>query len=382
MKNEKEVINATIVKPRKEHSNNNVLVKLLVMFCLIAIGAAGMYGVIKLMPGTTIVNKLEKEVTVNEQGIADAVEKVYDSVVVVENLKAGELQATGTGFIFKKSDNKYYVMTNYHVINGASSVKIQLTNNKELNVEVLGGDSYSDIAILAFESKDDYSIAEIGSSTDARVGDTTFAVGAPVDSTTYSWSVTRGIVSGKDRMVKVTTSSQTTSSDYIMKVLQTDAAINSGNSGGPLCNSNGQVIGITNMKLVSNSTSNIEGMGFAIPIEDAIDFANKIINGEDITRPTLGVSMLDISSTGLAYYNISVPDNVTNGVVIMSVSKGSAAEEGGLKKGDVILEIDNVKVTSSALLKYELYRHNIGDEITLKINRNGFEKTLKIKLTK
>lgn len=382
MKNEKEVINATIVKPRKEHSNNNVWVKLLVMFCLIAIGAAGMYGVIKLMPGTTIVNKLEKEVTVNEQGIADAVEKVYDSVVVVENLKGSELQATGTGFIFKKSDNKYYVMTNYHVINGASSVKIQLTNNKELNVEVLGGDSYSDIAILAFESKDDYSIAEIGSSTDARVGDTTFAVGAPVDSTTYSWSVTRGIVSGKDRMVKVTTSSQTTSSDYIMKVLQTDAAINSGNSGGPLCNSNGQVIGITNMKLVSNSTSNIEGMGFAIPIEDAIDFANKIINGEDITRPTLGVSMLDISSTGLAYYNISVPDNVTNGVVIMSVSKNSAAEEGGLKKGDVILEIDNVKVTSSALLKYELYRHNIGDEITLKINRNGFEKTLKIKLTK
>lgn len=382
MKNEKEVINATIVKPRKERSSNNVWIKLLVMFCLIAIGAAGMYGVIKLMPGTTIVNKLEKEVTVNEQGIADAVEKVYDSVVVVENLKAGELQATGTGFIFKKSDNKYYVMTNYHVINGASSVKIQLTNNKELNVEVLGGDSYSDIAILAFESKDDYSIAEIGSSTDARVGDTTFAVGAPVDSTTYSWSVTRGIVSGKDRMVKVTTSSQTTSSDYIMKVLQTDAAINSGNSGGPLCNSNGQVIGITNMKLVSNSTSNIEGMGFAIPIEDAIDFANKIINGEDITRPTLGVSMLDISSTGLAYYNISVPDNVTNGVVIMSVSKGSVAEEGGLKKGDVILEIDNVKVTSSALLKYELYRHNIGDEITLKINRNGFEKTLKIKLTK
>lgn len=382
MKNEKEVINATIVKPRKEHSNNNVWVKLLVMFCLIAIGAAGMYGVIKLMPGTTIVNKLEKEVTVNEQGIADAVEKVYDSVVVVENLKGGELQATGTGFIFKKNDNKYYVMTNYHVINGASSVKIQLTNNKELNVEVLGGDSYSDIAILAFESKDDYSIAEIGSSTDARVGDTTFAVGAPVDSTTYSWSVTRGIVSGKDRMVKVTTSSQTSSSDYIMKVLQTDAAINSGNSGGPLCNSNGQVIGITNMKLVSNSTSNIEGMGFAIPIEDAIDFANKIINGEDITRPTLGVSMLDISSTGLAYYNISVPDNVTNGVVIMSVSKNSAAEEGGLKKGDVILEIDNVKVTSSTLLKYELYRHNIGDEITLKINRNGFEKTLKIKLTK
>lgn len=382
MKNEKEVINATIVKPRKERSNNNVWVKLLVMFCLIAIGAAGMYGVIKLMPGTTIVNKLEKEVTVNEQGIADAVEKVYDSVVVVENLKGGELQATGTGFIFKKNDNKYYVMTNYHVINGASSVKIQLTNNKELNVEVLGGDSYSDIAILAFESKDDYSIAEIGSSTDARVGDTTFAVGAPVDSTTYSWSVTRGIVSGKDRMVKVSTSSQTSSSDYIMKVLQTDAAINSGNSGGPLCNSNGQVIGITNMKLVSNSTSNIEGMGFAIPIEDAIDFANKIINGEDITRPTLGVSMLDISSTGLAYYNISVPDNVTNGVVIMSVSKNSAAEEGGLKKGDVILEIDNVKVTSSALLKYELYRHNIGDEITLKINRNGFEKTLKIKLTK
>ena len=379
MKNEKEVINATIVKPRKEHSNNNVWVKLLVMFCLIAIGAAGMYGVIKLMPGTTIVNKLEKEVTVNEQGIADAVEKVYDSVVVVENLKGGELQATGTGFIFKKSDNKYYVMTNYHVINGASSVKIQLTNNKELNVEVLGGDSYSDIAILAFESKDDYSIAEIGSSTDARVGDTTFAVGAPVDSTTYSWSVTRGIVSGKDRMVKVTTSSQTSSSDYIMKVLQTDAAINPGNSGGPLLNINGEVIGINSMKLVQEE---IEGMGFAIPIEYAMSHVDSLEKGDSIKWPVLGISMINAKDTGTLYRNnLSVPSTITSGVVVANIAANSGASKSELKKGDIIIAINGEKVQNTAYLRYELYKYKPGESIEVTYYRNGKDYKTKVTLS-
>ena len=271
MENEK-IYEAKVINNKKD--SNSFLIKLLIIVCLIAIGAAGMYMIIEVMPGDTVINKLEKEVTVNENGIADAVEKVYDAVVVVETYRRNTLVATGTGVIFKQDNNKYYVMTNYHVIEDGTRIKIVLTDGNRYEVNVDGGDIYSDIAVLSFDSKEDYTIAEIGSSTDARVGDTTFAVGAPLDADTYSWTVTRGILSGKDRMIEVSTSNTLyNSNDYIMKVLQTDAAINSGNSGGPLCNSNGQVIGITNMKLVSDG---VEGMGFAIPIEDAIDFANKI----------------------------------------------------------------------------------------------------------
>lgn len=375
MENEK-IYEAKVINNKK--NSNSFLIKLLIIVCLIAIGAAGMYMIIEVMPGDTVINKLEKEVTVNENGIADAVEKVYDAVVVVETYRRNTLVATGTGVIFKQDNNKYYVMTNYHVIEDGTTIKIVLTDGNRYEVNVDGGDIYSDIAVLSFDSKEDYTIAEIGSSTDARVGDTTFTVGAPLDADTYSWTVTRGILSGKDRMIEVSTSNTLyNSNDYIMKVLQTDAAINSGNSGGPLCNSNGQVIGITNMKLVSDG---VEGMGFAIPIEDAIDFANKIINGEDITRPKIGISMVALA--GASIYGVDIPDNVENGVAVLSVNSGSSAEVAGLERGDIITEFDNVKIESVAQLKYELYRHNVGDVVTIKINRHGSIKDLQMTLTK
>lgn len=375
MENEK-IYEAKVINNKK--NSNSFLVRLLIIVCLIAIGAAGMYMIIEVMPGDTVINKLEKEVTVNENGIADAVEKVYDAVVVVETYRRNTLVATGTGVIFKQDNNKYYVMTNYHVIEDGTTIKIVLTDGNRYEVNVDGGDIYSDIAVLSFDSKEDYTIAEMGSSTDARVGDTTFTVGAPLDADTYSWTVTRGILSGKDRMIEVSTSNTLyNSNDYIMKVLQTDAAINSGNSGGPLCNSNGQVIGITNMKLVSDG---VEGMGFAIPIEDAIDFANKIINGEDITRPKIGISM--VALVGASIYGVAIPDNVENGVAVLSVNSGSSAEVAGLERGDIITEFDNVKIESVAQLKYELYRHNVGDVVTIKINRHGSIKDLQMTLTK
>jgi serine protease Do len=270
MDKDKNYVKAEIVNGNKNSHNLGVII--IVILCLMAIGGAITYGILKVIPGTTIVNKSEKEVTVTDNGIADAVEKVYDSVVIVETYKSNELYATGTGFIYKNDNGTYYVVTNYHVINGGSQIKIVLTSGDEIETTVVGGDQYADIAVLSFKSSKDLTVAEIGSSTDARVGDTVFTVGAPLDSTTYSWTVTRGILSGKDRLVQVSTTNSS-NSDYEMKVLQTDAAINSGNSGGPLCNSNGQVIGITNMKLsssTSSTTASIEGMGFAIPIEDAV----------------------------------------------------------------------------------------------------------------
>ena len=359
---------------------SNLFLVIIVVICLMAIGGAITYGILSAIPGTTIVNKQEKEVTVNENGIADAVEKVYDSVVIVETYKTEKLYSTGTGFIYKKDGNKYYVITNYHVISDGDSVKLVLTNEESISASLVGGNKYDDIAVLSFESDKDLTIANIGSSNDMRVGDTVFTVGAPVNSNIYSWTVTRGILSGKDRKVKVSTSN-TSMADYEMRVLQTDAAINSGNSGGPLCNSNGEVIGITNMKLI---IPNVEGMGFAIPIDEAVTYADKLVNGEDTSKPYLGVSMAELSQASYAYYyfGIKVPDSVTDGVIVLAVEENSAASKAGLTKGDIIVEFDGEKVSSVADLKYKLYKHNVSDKVEVKYVRDGSEKKTTVTLDK
>ncbi len=367
--NEQRVVNAKVVG-----NKGNIWNKILLAIVLVCIGAAGMYAVIKLNPGTTIVNKLEKEVTVNENGIADAVEKVYNSVVVVENYRSNKLQATGTGFIFKKDGNKYYVMTNYHVIESSSKVKIVLTDNTNTEVEVVGGDKYADIAVLSFTSSSDLTAAEIGSSTDGRVGDTTFAVGAPLDSSTYSWTVTRGILSGKDRMVAVSTTNST-SSDYIMRVLQTDAAINSGNSGGGMFDANGNLIGIVNAKDsgTTSSGTTIEGLGFAIPINEAMNVAKQLIESGQVTdRPTIGVTLQTITKD---YGNYKA------GLYITDVSKGSGAEAAGLQPGDQIVGADGTEIASYTELSKILRNKRVGDILTLTIVRDGEQMDVDVTLT-
>ena len=216
-----------------------------------------------------------------------------------------------------------------------------------------------------------------------RIGDTTFAVGAPIDSDLYSWSVTRGILSGKNRLVEV--SSSTGRGSFILEVLQTDTAINSGNSGGPLCNSNGEVIGITNMKLAS---STIEGMAFAVPIDDAVDYAASIISGKGIERPYLGVALSDTSysnnrrsnSSSWWFFDFGNQEEVKTGVFVQTVEKGSAAEKGGIEVGDNIKKINDVEVSDVSHFKYELYKYNIGDKIKITVERDGKEKVLEAKL--
>ena len=309
------------------------------------------------------VQKVQKEVTITDNGIADAVEKVIDAVVVVENYRNNKLYGTGTGFVYK-TDNSYgYILTNQHVVSGSTSVKVIFTNNKEIEATLIGSDEFSDIAVLRVSKSDVIAVAEIGSSEKIRVGDTTFAVGAPIDAKAYSWSVTRGIISGKNRTVE--------SSNYIMEVLQTDAAINNGNSGGPLCNANGEVIGITNMKLSSTA---IEGMGFAIPIDTAVKYADKFISGEAIDRPYLGVSVTDTTSYG--WFTAKI------GVYIQSVENNSPADKAGLMAGDKIVAINGVEVEDTTHFKYELYKCKIGDVITIKYERNGSTQTTKATLAK
>ena len=336
------------------------------------------YFVLPIDNTSTVINKSQKEVTVNENGIADAVEKLYDAVVVVKVYKDVTPYSSGTGFVYKTSNKKAYILTNNHVIDGKGNVtvKVVFTNGEEIDAKVEGSDEYSDLAVLSVDEGKIVSIAEIGKSEESRLGDTVFTVGAPLD-TEYYWTVTRGVLSGKDRMVEVSLT-DSNSNDYVMRVLQTDAAINSGNSGGPIANSNGEVIGITNMKLIS---SGVEGIGFAIPIEDAVEYAEAIIKGESVSRPLLGVSMLNLSEKWYLYKEgITLNTELSNGVVVVKAQDGSPAEKAGLTRGDIITKIDDEEVKNVATLRYQLYKHKVGDTITLTIERNGKVEKLKVKL--
>lgn len=359
----------------QEYKSNNKIRSAIILMVAFFLGAIGMFALVKYSPLniTENITKTVKDVTVTDTGIADAVEKVYDSVVTIETYRKDKLYATGTGFVYKNENGKGYILTNNHVIESADAVRVVFTNNNSVEAKIVGSDKYADIAVLTVDSKNVLSVASIGNNSSSRIGDTVFAVGAPIDSSAYSWTVTRGILSGKDRMVEVSLNNSSVS-DWVMSVLQTDAAINSGNSGGPLSNSNGEVVGITSMKLAS---SQIEGMGFAIPIEDALWYAEKFEKGESIERPYLGVSMYNLSDI-----LIRVDAPVTSGVYIDKVESSSPADEAGLKSGDIIVKLGDADITSLAFLKYQLYKHNVGDTVSISYYCGSELKTTNIHLSK
>jgi len=338
------------------------------------------YGIIYKFPAIfqETITKIEKDVTVTDEGIADAVEKVYDSVIIVSTYKGDKQYSSGSGFVYKIDNNNAYVITNHHVIADGDNFKITYTDGDVVNATLLGGDQYADIAVLKVKTKEDIKAVDIGTTDSLRIGDTTFTVGAPLDNV-YSWTVTRGIISGKERLVEVAVDSAY-NSDYIMNVLQTDAAVNSGNSGGPLCNSNGEVIGVISAKI---SSTGVEGMGFAIPIETAMEKAEQIINKESSEYPYLGISMLNVEDVMSIpqYYGYLNNSDLSSGVMVISVEKNSSAYDAGLKTGDIIISINDKDISNVAYLRYELYKYHIGDTIEIKIEREGKEKNISLKLS-
>ena len=371
-----------ITRRKNNKSNNEINIGLLVIIIIIVSIASGFAGATIVLRSTEDNTSTSNGITtsnikLNEtNSISNAVNKVYDAVVVVEGYSNDKLSSTGTGFVYKKKDNKAYIMTNNHVVAKCDKVKVLFTNGDELETTLVGADTYSDIAVLTVKDSDKIISATMGESAKSKVGDTVFTVGSP-EGSDYAGTVTKGILSGKDRLVEVALSNSNTS-DYYMKVMQTDAAINPGNSGGPICNTNGEVIGITNMKLVDSS---VEGMGFAIPIEDAIEYAKSLEENGKVARPYIGISMLDISNS---YYlwqaGIMLPSNVDSGVAIYTVEANSPAEKAGLKKGDIITKIDDTKITSLAKFRYELYKHKPNDQIKVTYIRNGKEEKATVTL--
>lgn len=317
------------------------------------------------------VDRTIKTVSISEQdSLKESIDKIYNSVVYIESSKNDRAIGSGSGFVYK-TDNKYgYVLTNQHVIDSSTSIKITNIEGEEVEATLLGSDTFSDIAVLRIDKKSVLQVATLGSSKDVNLGDTVFTVGSPVGKT-YMGTVTKGIVSGKDRTI-------TTSNNYVTEVLQIDAALNPGNSGGPLANVNGEVIGINSLKLVQ---SEIEGMGFAIPVELVKTIAEKLEKGERIERPALGVSMSDVDSTYLLYRNgIVLDSSIDKGVVVVEVYNDTAASKAGLQKGDVILAINNTDIENIAYFRAELYKYNVGDSITIKLLRDNKIKEVKVKL--
>ena len=352
----------------------SVIIGGVLMVCLLRFGSS-LNGLIENTQGTVIT---KNKTQVYEKGsLAASVDKVYNAVYTIQCYQGGQLASTGSGFVYKVDNNYGYILTNQHVVSGSSAVKVVPNDSTdEIEGKVLGGDEYLDLAVIRIEKKYVKDIAEIGSSEKLKLGDAIFTIGAPMG-VDYKGSVTSGVLSGKDRMVSVSISN-TTTNDWVMRVLQIDASINPGNSGGPLLNVNGEVIGVCSMKLVDNQ---IEGMGFAIPIEYAMNHIESLENGKKIEWPVLGIAMINVSDKSSLYRNnITVDKNITEGVVIASVSKGSAADKAGLEQGDVIIKIDDNKVTDSAYLRYQLYQHSAGETMKATIIRNGHEKTINIKL--
>lgn len=373
-------------KDNKKGLSVAIIVGIIVLL-LVAIGDI----VVNYVPLKEIFSKnvkyvTEKEVTVTDTGIRDAVSKLYNASVIVEvGSTKDKLSGWGSGFVYKK-DSKYgYIFTNHHVVEGAKYIKIVLADESEVEGELVGSDEYADVAVVKIPADKVISVAEIGKSKDVLVGDTIFAIGTPV-SLEYSFTVTRGILSGKNRMVEMTSSSkgssifQTSGDSWYMNLLQIDASINSGNSGGPLANSNGQVIGITNSKLSSPTMSgtSIENIGFAIPIEDALAVAEYLESNGKVTRPVLGVTMTSVE--GAEYNGVTISDKITSGAVVTDVSSGSTADDAKLKKGDVITKLDDYNIKDYKYLKYYLYRYRVGDKVKITYIRGDKEKTVEVTL--
>ena len=334
----------------------------------------------------------------NETSVTEAVSTVQDAVVSVIGYEqnsgtidslfgsqnsSGDLTVSseGSGVIYKKEGDYAYLVTNTHVIAGAQQIDIQLSSGEKVEGELVGSDTYSDIAVIKIDASKVTTVAEFADSDTIKVGETAIAIGSPLG-TVYANSVTQGIISSLSRTV----TTQSEDGQIIsINAIQTDTAINPGNSGGPLINIQGQVIGITSSKITfvdARSNVSVEGMGFAIPSNDAISIINQLEESGKVIRPALGVQMIDLaqlSSSQLQTAGLEDSD-LTSGVLIISTQTGLPAD-GKLERYDVITAINGETIETTSDLQSALYKYSIGDSIKVTYYRDGQEKTVTIELT-
>lgn len=329
-----------------------------------------------------VVSVLNYQKTNGDTNLSNFYAQIFGNNDSTNNQSSNDLAVAGegSGVIYKKDNKTAYIVTNTHVVEGAERIEILLSDGTKVVGELVGQDTYSDIAVVKISSDTVETVAEFADSETLTVGETAIAIGSPLGSE-YANSVTQGIVSSLSRTV---TLSNTNGETISTNAIQTDAAINPGNSGGALVNTQGQVIGINSSKISSTSSSGetVEGMGFAIPSNDVVKIINQLEATGEVTRPALGISMASLNSlSASATSQLNLPNDVTNGVVVASVQNGMPAD-GVLEKYDVITAIDDQEVDSVADLQSALYGHNINDSINITFYRGNQKQTKSITLTK
>ncbi|WP_301110078.1 trypsin-like peptidase domain-containing protein [Sporosarcina sp.] len=317
------------------------------------------------------------------ESLADMVEQSSKAIVGVVNYQTAgnrfagssteQAAGTGSGVIYKIDGNHAYIVTNNHVIENAQKIEVTLSSGTKAKAELLGTDALTDIAVLKIDKK--YASADVtfGDSSKVRAGDSVIAIGNPLG-LDFSGTVTKGIVSSASRTLDVNTSAGT----WQTEVIQTDAAINSGNSGGALFNTQGEVIGINSLKVAQ---SGVEGIGFAIPSNEVKTLVEQLAELGEIQRPYLGIGLADLASIPYIYVK-DLPKEIKGGVMVTAVEPGSAAEKAGLQEQDVLTEINGDTIENSLDLRKYLYsKLEVGSKASVTIYRGGKKQELNITLT-
>ncbi|MBQ6934281.1 MAG: trypsin-like peptidase domain-containing protein [Clostridia bacterium] len=289
-------------------------------------------------------------------------QKNIDSVVAITTyVQQGGYEVpagTGTGIVMTENG---YIITNAHVVDGGTKIMVKLNNSSEHQATIVGSDSKVDIAVIKIEATG-LAAGEFGDPNELVFGEPAVVIGNPLGS--FAGTVTQGIISATSREIEI--------GGYIMKVMQTDAAVNPGNSGGPIINCRGEIIGVVSSKI---SQDGVEGIGFAIPMDTALSVANDFIEyGYVKNRPMLGVSVEEINSYYAQYFGMQP------GLRVASVQDGSAADIAGILPGDRIAAFNGVEVSTSAELNYEKDKCAIGDTVEVTIIRNGQQLILPLTL--
>lgn len=316
--------------------------------------------------------------------VTKAVEKTGDAVIGITNIQGSNFfnetqeAGTGSGVIYKRENGKAFIVTNNHVVEGASSLEVTLTDGTKTQATPLGSDIWTDLAVIQIADKGVDTVADFGNSDKLKVGEPVIAIGNPLG-LNFSGSVTQGIISGLNRTIPIDVNSDGVE-DWNAEVLQTDAAINPGNSGGALVNISGQVIGINSMKIAESS---VEGIGLSIPINFAIPIIADLEAHGKVKRAYMGTSLRSLNEVTnyQRQETLKLPTDVTEGVVITSVETGSPAAKAGLKEFDVIVELDGKQIANVPELRKHLYiNKQIGDKMKVTYYRNGNKATTEMTL--
>lgn len=319
--------------------------------------------------------------------ITDIVANVSPAVVGIENIQSEATfwdqessdAGTGSGVIYKKTDNRAFVVTNHHVIQGADQIEVILSDGTRLAAELKGTDLFTDLAVLEMDGEAVNHVIEIGNSDEVKVGEPAIAIGNPLG-LNLSGSVTQGVISGKQRAIPQDFDGDGRA-DWQTEVIQTDAAINPGNSGGALLNVNGQLIGINSMKIAQ---SEVEGIGFAIPMDAAVPIIKELETEGQMRRAFLGVEAYSLEDVAQVEWkrSLNLPNDVERGIYLQRIETMSPAAEVGLEPYDVITALDDQEISNIIDLRKHLYQEKEpGDEMIVTYYRGKEKNQVTIKLT-